>query len=173
VVATGMDGASIAAIEPKLERRPMTAPPLVMGERAAAPEPAYASAPEPVAEPVLAAETAEEEQPDLYAAPVAAAPAAVVVQPVVRIVDPAAAETADEPLFAEPAFEERRPRGGFLSMFGSRPRYDAPQPAPQAAQPRPAPSRGGALPAEAAAPEEEAHQGEDLEIPSFLRRLAN
>jgi cell division protein FtsZ len=96
-----------------------------------------------------------------------------VVQPVARIVDPAAAETADEPLFAEPVYEERRPRGGFLSMFGSRPRYDAPQPAPQAAQPRPAPSRGGALPVEAVAPEEEAHQGEDLEIPSFLRRLAN
>ncbi len=27
VVATGMDGASIAAIEPKMERRAMTAPP--------------------------------------------------------------------------------------------------------------------------------------------------
>ncbi|HLZ75148.1 cell division protein FtsZ [Phenylobacterium sp.] len=178
VVATGMDGASIAAIEPKLERRPMTAPPLMMPERAAAPEPAaapaYASSPEPVAEPVLAAETVEEEQPDLYAAPVAATPAApVVVQPVARIVDPAAAETEDEPLFAEPAYEERKPRGGFLSMFGSRPRYDAPQPAPQAAQPRPAPSRGGAATAEAIEPEQEAHQGEDLEIPSFLRRLAN
>jgi cell division protein FtsZ len=181
VVATGMDGASIAAIEPKLERRPMTAPALLMPERIAAPEPAaapvYASAPQPVAEPVLAAEAAEEEQPDLYAAPLAAAPAAasgpVVLQPVARIVDPAVDEAADEPLFAQPVYEERRPRGGFLSIFGSRPRYDAPQPAPQAAQPRPAPSRGGALPMEAAAPEEETHQGEDLEIPSFLRRLAN
>src|ERR1700750_2187218 len=45
VVATGMDGASIAAIEPKLERRPMTAPALLMPERAAAP------AAEPVAQP--------------------------------------------------------------------------------------------------------------------------
>jgi cell division protein FtsZ len=171
VVATGMDGASIAAIEPKLERRPMTAPPLMMPERAAfEPAPAYASTPEPLAEPALAAEAAEEEQPDLYAAPVTAA-APVVVQPVTRIVDPAAAEPEDEPLFAEPAFEERRPRGGFLSIFGSRPRYDAPQPA--AARTAPAPSRGGAQPVEAAAPEEEAHQGEDLEIPSFLRRLAN
>ena len=168
VVATGMDGASIAAIEPKLERRPMTAPALIMPERAAAsePAPAYASTLQPLGEPALAADAAEQEQPDLYAAP--AAP--VVVQPVTRIVDPAAAEPQDEPLFAEPAFEERRPRGGFLSIFGSRPRYDAPQPAPRTA---PAPSRGGALPAEAAAPEEEAHQGEDLEIPSFLRRLAN
>jgi cell division protein FtsZ len=174
VVATGMDGASIAAIEPKLERRPMTAPALLMPERAASsePTPAYASTSEPALEPVLAAEAIEEEQPDLYAAPVAAAP--VVVAPVARIVDPAAAEPEDEPLFAAPAFEERRPRGGFLSIFGSRPRYDAPQPtAAPAPRTAPAPSRGGALPVEAAAPEEEAHQGEDLEIPSFLRRLAN
>jgi cell division protein FtsZ len=169
VVATGMDGASIAAIEPKLERRPMTAPPLMMPERVTSAAPAS----EPVAEPVLAAETAEEEQPDLYAAPVAAQSAApVVIQPVTRIVDPAAAEVGDEPLFAEPAYEERRPRGGFLSIFGSRPRYDAPQPS-AAPAPRPAAVRGGAQPVEAAAPEEEAQQTEDLEIPSFLRRLAN
>jgi cell division protein FtsZ len=178
VVATGMDGASIAAIEPKLERRPMTAPPLRMPEarvaasdpsEAPAPAPAYV-APAPVRQPepvYAAAEPVEEEQPDLYAAP----QAPLVIQPVARIIDPAVAEAEDEPLFAEPVYEERRPRGGFLSIFGSRPRYDAP--APQAAQPRPAPSRGGAQPVEAALPEEEAHQGEDLEIPSFLRRLAN
>jgi len=171
VVATGMDGASIAAIEPKLERRPMTAPPLMMPERIEEAAPTTAPALEPAY--AAAAEAAEEEQPDIFSAPLAAqAPVApVVVQPVTRIVDPAAAEPGDEPLFAEPAYEERRPRGGFLSIFGSRPRYDAPQ--PQAAAPRAAPSRGGALPAEAAAPEEEVHQGEDLEIPSFLRRLAN
>jgi cell division protein FtsZ len=180
VVATGMDGASIAAIEPKLERRPMTAPPLrVPDTRAAAAEafgaPAYV-APEPMRQPepaMAAAEMVEEEQPDLYAAPIAAqAPAQpVVIQPVARIVDPAVAEAGDEPLFAEPVYEERRPRGGFLSIFGSRPRYDAP--APQAAQPRPMASRGGAQPVEAALPEEDVQQGEDLEIPSFLRRLAN
>ena len=173
VVATGMDGASIAAIEPKLERRPMTAPPLVMPERAAAFDAAPAYATSPVAEPALATESADEEQPDLYAAPMAAQPAApVVIQPVTRIVDPAAAEAGDEPLFAEPAYEERRPRGGFLSIFGSRPRYDAPQPS-AAPAPRQVASRGGALPVEALSPEEEVHQGEDLEIPSFLRRLAN
>ncbi len=169
VVATGMDGASIAAIEPKLERRQMTAPPLMMPERI------EETAAAPAAEPLYAAarDSAEEEQPDIFAAPVAAqAPAPQVLHPVTRIVDPAAAEPGDEPLFAEPVYEERRPRGGFLSIFGSRPRYDAPQ--PQAAPaPRPMPGRGGALAAEAAAPEEETHQGEDLEIPSFLRRLAN
>jgi cell division protein FtsZ len=178
-----MDGASIAAIEPKLERRPMTAPPLMAPQQYTPPEPAaapaptpapaYASAPAPVAAaaPLFAEPAVEEEQPDIFAAPVAEAP-------ITRIVDPAAAEPQDEPLFAEPAYEERRPRGGFLSIFGSRPRYDAPQPAPPstqhgAAQPRSMPSRGGALPAEAAAPEEAVQQGEDLEIPSFLRRLAN
>jgi len=172
VVATGMDGASIAAIEPKIERRAMTAPPLMAetsAPAAAEPAPAYASTAPALGEPVLASVAAEEEQPDLYAAP-----AMAVSQPAVaRIVDPAVAEDGDAPLFAEPTYEERRPRGGFLSLFGGRPRYDAPSHAPQQAAPRPAPSRGGALPVEAAAPEEAADAGEDLEIPSFLRRLAN
>ena len=183
VVATGMDGASIAAIEPKLERRPASAPPLLAETRGSAPEtaeervaePAYAmAAPEPApafGQAAVAAEPVEEEQPDLYAAPlVAESPAP---QPVRRIVDPAAAEAGDEPLFAEPIYEERRPRGGFLSIFGGRPRFDAPAQAAQQPQPRPMPSRGGALPLEAAAPEQQAEAGEDLEIPSFLRRLAN
>ena len=88
-----------------------------------------------------------------------------------RIVDPMVAEEEDEPLFGETAFEDRRPQksGGFLSLFGNRPRYDAP------AQPqRPAAtSRGGALPAEAPMEQPQAESQEDLEIPSFLRRLAN
>ncbi|HEY8572610.1 cell division protein FtsZ [Phenylobacterium sp.] len=163
VVATGMDGASIAAIEPKIERRANTgALPLVVDPPApiAAPEPVMAQA---VAEPVLSLD-AEEEQGDIFAAPaVAEAP-----QPTVtRIVDPAVDEEADDaPLFAEPYEPRRR---GFMSLFGGRrPSYDAPAPAP-----RPVPVRGGAQPVEAAAPEEVAEQGEDLEIPSFLRRLAN
>jgi cell division protein FtsZ len=180
VVATGMDGASIAAIEPKLERRPLAAPPLMAGTRQVASEsadaPAYtmatpAAAQAPTyAEPVLSEAAIEEEQPDLYAAPAVAAAS----EPIARIVDPAVAEADDAPLFAAPTYEERRPRGGFLSLFGGRPRYDAPSAQPQQAPaPRPMPSRGGALPAEAAAPEEQADAGEDLEIPSFLRRLAN
>src|SRR6195952_471548 len=47
VVATGMDGQAISIIEPKIERRPMTAPALLMPERVAAADPvgapAYAS----------------------------------------------------------------------------------------------------------------------------------
>src|SRR5436305_1348645 len=68
VGATGMDGASMAAIEPKLERRPLAAPPLRMPEAAPAPvaaetieAPAYGT--EPALEPVLAL-AADEEQPD-------------------------------------------------------------------------------------------------------------
>jgi cell division protein FtsZ len=184
VVATGMDGASIAAIEPKLERRSLQAEPLRATVTPRAPEPA-AMEPEPApvmasAEPMVEELTREEEQPDIFAA--APAPTPTVVQPVTRIVDPAVAdgEELDEPLFAEPAFEPRRPRGGFLSIFGGRPRYDSGQPAPTAAPapaPRPvasaAPMRGGAQPLEAQAPAEEVDHGEDLEIPSFLRRLAN
>ena len=75
VVATGMDGASIAAIEPKLERRPLTAPPLRVPERTAAGEfadsptaPAYVapwSAAPMLRNQVLAADAVEDEQPDL------------------------------------------------------------------------------------------------------------
>ena len=177
VVATGMDGASIAAIEPKPERRSLTAPPLRISELETTDSEVDAT---PQIEPIAAAETAEpalglaldQEQPDLYTAPVAAEPK--ITAPVTRIVDPSVAdedELEDEPLFAEPAYEARRPRGGFLSMFGGgRPRYDAPTSAPAT---RPTASRGGAQPAEVVAPEEHTEAGEDLEIPSFLRRLAN
>ncbi|HEX7886116.1 MAG TPA: cell division protein FtsZ [Phenylobacterium sp.] len=182
VVATGMDGASIAAIEPKVERRSLQAEPLratvtPKPEPVAAFEPAAAFA----AEPVL--DMREEQQPDIFSAPAAAQAAPTqpsIVQPMTRIVDPDAAEAGDdEPLFAEPVYEPRRPRGGFLSIFGGRPRYEAPQaPAgPQASavapRPTPAPSRGGAQPMEAVQPVEDIDQNEDLEIPSFLRRLAN
>ncbi|MBL8553900.1 MAG: cell division protein FtsZ [Phenylobacterium sp.] len=192
VVATGMDGASIAAIEPKIERRSLQVEPLRAAVTPKA-EPILEDA--PVLEPAAAAAAfehepaREEEQPDIFAAPLAAqAPLAAdpAAAPVTRIVDPAAAEQGgadDAPLFAEPAFEPRKPRGGFLSIFGARPRYDAPPaPAPVAREaaapaPRPAatpaPVRGGAQPLEAQAPEDVADQNEDLEIPSFLRRLAN
>lgn len=183
VVATGMDGASIAAIEPKLERRVNTAAqPLradltrAAAEAALAPAPApqpvatYQQAPAPVApQPILAQ---EDDQPDLYARP---APVAAQAAPTVtRIVDPAVEELTDEdePLFAEPAYEQRRPRGGFLSLFGGRPRYEQPAPAPAPA-PRASAVRGGALPVETPMVAPEPDAGEDLEIPSFLRRLAN
>ncbi len=193
VVATGMDGASIAAIEPKVQRRPLAVEPL----RATLPtvepelEPATLEAePEPVAalaavepeqEAPLTLEPVAEEQPDIFtAAAKELAGEPHIVQPVTRIVDPAAAEDGDvedAPLFA-PAYEPKKPRGGFLSIFGGRPRYEA---QPQAAAPRasapvaptPAPVRGGAQPLEAPMALDETDEAEDLEIPSFLRRLAN
>ena len=222
VVATGMDGASIAAIEPKVERMPLTAPPLraevnrpapvtqpVMRAtpsyerpappsfadrpaprypepaayvpptpQAAAPAPIPAPAPAPAPTPApIVSRFEEEEQGDLYAAPVAPAPAPSfapepqISRPMTKIVDPMVEEHDEEPLFAEAAFEDRRPqRGGFLSLFGSRPRYEAPAPAPQRQAPV---SRGGAQPAEQPMEEAQIENQEDLEIPSFLRRLAN
>ena len=217
VVATGMDGASIAAIEPKVERRPLQAPPLRAPEvqrpapapepqrsiyatpaaqvnrqpepMAYAPQPAPAPAPAPVIhaapEPLVAQQPEPfEEQADLYTAPVAPEPVRAepqITQPVARapepapsvtrIIDPMVAEEEDEPLFGEAAFEDRRPQksGGFLSLFGSRPRYDAP---PQQAA-RPAAGRGGALPVEQPMEQPGTEAQDDLEIPSFLRRLAN
>jgi cell division protein FtsZ len=98
--------------------------------------------------------------------PRAAQPAAV--RPVARIVDPAVADDEDEPLFAEtPRFGQERPqKSSWLSIFG-RPRHDAaPQPQPQL---RTAATRQAQPALEEAADEAE----DDLEIPSFLRRLAN
>jgi len=183
VVATGMDGASMKAIEPQVERKPVVAPqPRTFDTPAYQPEvvqPAYqAAAVQPAYQPVEAprvevAAAIEEEQGDLYVEPAMAQTAQVEQKapPITRIVDPAAAEEGDEPLFAEPMYEERRPsRGGFLSLFGGRPRYEAPA-ARQA--PTASASRGGALPVEAPIEVEAQEPGEDLEIPSFLRRLAN
>jgi cell division protein FtsZ len=169
VVATGMDGASIAAIEPKLERRPNTAAQPLRAD--VTPPPAPVVEEEPALE-AAAAEAHEEEQPDLYAASLAQAE--TVPGTVTRIVDPAAEDDTaeEEPLFAEPHYGQRKPRGGFLSLFGGRPRYDA-APAAAASPRASAATRGGAMPLEMQAPVEEVDNGEDLEIPSFLRRLAN
>jgi cell division protein FtsZ len=200
VVATGMDGASIAAIEPHRIHR--TEP------VARAPEPApivEEAPPEPVAiepEPVLAAfETPQPvaaPQPRVFEplrafnppvpAPVAEAPTAQagfefeepevaaapepVAQPepvrtIARIVDPSVADEDDEPLFPQSPFaEERRQKGGWLSLFG-RPRPDAHAPTPQAR------STASAQLAPEPLEEPQAEDIEDLEIPSFLRRLAN
>ena len=191
VVATGMDGASIAQIEPKPVSRNTTAQPLVVDTaRPAAPQPAPAPqvdtrpgmryeprpierpapapvasyAPEPVYEepaPVLEAqEDLHFEEPVMEAAP---APR------VTRIVDPMVAEAEDEPLYSE-TYEDRRAQksGGWMSLFGGgrQQRYEQ-QPAAQ--QPRAGSARPQLQPLDQPAAEE----GEDLEIPSFLRRLAN
>jgi cell division protein FtsZ len=197
VVATGMDGMSISAIEPAPRRstavhRPEPAYTGPIAEPQ--PEPVHWSEPqfvepEPEPEPVYAPPRIEPVrqvlQPaartypasDTYAEPEMAfepppAPEPKIAQPqirpVARIVDPSVADEDDaEPLFPETSHyaDERRQKGGWLSIFG-RPRQEAPHP--------PAGRQNGAghstpqLMAEAPADE-----SDDLEIPSFLRRLAN
>ncbi|MGI8841128.1 MAG: cell division protein FtsZ [Caulobacteraceae bacterium] len=185
VVATGMDGASIAAIEPyHRPRATQSARPAVEPSweaPAAEPvdevEPAYAAAealepafaphaqPAPAA-PILVPASAVAQADFGFEA--AAAPAPSPAQPVARIVDPSVAEEEDEPLFAPNHYDERRQKGGWLSLFG-RPRPEsAPRSVATASR-----SAGGAQPAFEPLPDEEADEREDLEIPSFLRRLAN
>jgi cell division protein FtsZ len=178
VVATGMDGASIAAIEPyeqprrRPARRDFDGPadvPMAEPEPAlelvtpapadVEPEPAYAAtaaAPSPTPQPVAA-------QPDLlFDAPTARRPGPA---PARAVAESMAADEEDEPLFAHHQ-DERRQRGGFLTMFGGRPRKESGR---RAAPPR---SAGGAQPLEL--PDEvESEAAAELEIPSFLRRLAN
>ncbi|CAN5509211.1 cell division protein FtsZ [soil metagenome] len=197
VVATGMDGASIAQIEPKPVSRNTTAPPLVVETarptpQAAAPAPTTAEtsrpgmryeprpmerpaatqtasyAPEPAYEepaPIVAAqEDLRFEEPEVEE-PRVAAPAPRVT----RIVDPMVAEAGDEPLYSE-TYDDRRAQksGGWMSLFGGgrQQRYEP----PAAQAPR---ASGSARPALQPLDQPRAEEGEDLEIPSFLRRLAN
>ena len=204
VVATGMDGASIAQIEPKPVTRNTTTQPLIAETSRAAPQPeparptaryeaarpverpssafqssAFAPEPSPAPEPeiVMSAPQPEPEAELYYDEPtvaeeprIAAAPARTVT----RIVDPLVDDAAEEPLFPENNYyEERRPQkqGGWLSMFGGgRQRYE--QQASSAPQPQ-ARSSQSARPALQPIETPQADDGEDLEIPSFLRRLAN
>ncbi|MDG2521755.1 cell division protein FtsZ [Caulobacter segnis] len=185
VVATGMDGAAMIASEPRTTRTSnIGAAPLIV-EKAAPAAPAaapVAAAPEPVVapEPAYVEPVAEIEpeiaQADLYAAEPAAeyAPEPVAPQPVTRIVDPLVDDVAqDEPMFVDNRYadEPRQQKSGFFSLFGGRQRYDAaPAPAPQA---RAVAGGGSARPMAQPIEQELNEEGEDLEIPSFLRRLAN
>ena len=217
VVATGMDGVAISAIEPAPRRtsrrteppqaiapipEPIPEPvrqlePVLTLEPEFAPEPvlepvaAYEPEPELIAEPAIAAAAEPLVQTAMfeplptasYAAqrstaesrretpePVAAAQEPTVIQPqvrpIARIVDPSVADEDEAgPMFPEsPHYgEERRQKGGWLSIFGGRPRHDAPSPSLR--------STTSAQPASPAT--ESAEDPDDLEIPSFLRRLAN
>jgi cell division protein FtsZ len=226
VVATGMDGMSISAIEPAPRRTGVTARrtevpamPAPLPEPVAAyePEPVYAEPelvrpaaayePLPEPEPVFEQELAYEPQPftlpqpkifeplrgpyssaprggggggataeavdlrrdePLFETP---APQPVYEQPVARqpqvvtkIVDPSVAEDEDI-LFPQTAHYEvnRRQKGGIFSMFNRR--QDAPR-----ATLRPAPTLE---PTVQPISQGRAEEPDDLEIPSFLRRLAN
>ena len=182
VVATGMDGASMAAIEPARPRVANRAAPLIAPQTAAAAEPAM----EPVraeawtmeaetahtgAPTFFEAEAAHEEEQAMLTFDEPAVPAAPA--PVTRIVDPMVAEEEDEePLVAGSHYEEQPRKGGWLSLFGGRQRHE-PAGATYSPPPQRAAAGGGA--AAAAQPIEQAleEENDDLEIPSFLRRLAN
>ncbi len=179
VVATGMDGASMAAIEPaRSPRVNATAKPLIVGDQRAFEPVAAPAEPAAFADPVLGSIEPElpetEEQGALYFEQPAAEPVVEAPRPIARIVDPLAAEEGDEAMFPELhlADDRRQQKGGWLSLFGGRQRYEAPA-APSAPPPQARATAGGravaSQPAEELAPEE----NDDLEIPSFLRRLAN
>jgi len=203
VVATGMDGASIAAIEPAAPRRTSRQPePEILAPEPVAylepaplpepvmtfePEPAYEPAPQTV-EPALAVYEAPLEpvqapvQPKLFEPLRAAAYNTPAIEPQVvaqaeptivapqsravpKIVDPLVADDEELSFVSSShlAGETRPQKGGWLSLFGGR-RQEAPRGALRTV--------GSAQPAEAAQ-EETAEDADDLEIPSFLRRLAN
>ena len=219
VVATGMDGHSIAAIEPKPMRHNTGAAPLlikdlpapaptpapVVSTVAAPAQPIYARSVPPVAPrtierpaapvasygdprrgayeaPVQTSPSAHEpaemadddyEQGDLYAAPEAVEPR--------REAERAEAHD-DAPLFPDRAVVDdhrhQQKNGGWLSLFGGgRARHEPPPLRDYRNDPTPVLNARAAAISTQAAPklEEEDHAdaGEDLEIPSFLRRLAN
>jgi cell division protein FtsZ len=170
VVATGMDGAAIAAIEPQrtlgVRADPLIAPAAPVAEPASeAPAAAFEPAPAPVAAQLAL-------EPDLPLAPAPRVEPTIVVAEPARAAEPVAA-SAEEPLFPEPRYgEERERRGGFFSMFG-RPRYDNTPPL-RDYRGDPTPVLQARQTAQAKPVEEEAQDAaDDLEIPSFLRRLAN
>jgi cell division protein FtsZ len=130
----------------------------------------FADALEPIMTPepvgmLAAVEPAEAAEAGLlFDAPVAPKPVQANGSQVKRIVEPVATGAEDEPLFGPAMFpDDRRQKPNFLSLFGRR------QPARTAA-PRGA---AGAQPALESLDESELEGAEELEIPSFLRRLAN
>jgi cell division protein FtsZ len=113
-------------------------------------------------------------QGDLYEAPAAIEPE--------RTAAKAEPEAEEEGLLLHGRLplgdESRQKNGGWLSLFGGRTRHDQSPPPLRdyRGDPTPVLQARAAASAQAAlqpAPEAQAEAGEDLEIPSFLRRLAN
>jgi cell division protein FtsZ len=216
VVATGMDGAAMSALEPR-SFRSVTAAGRKAAEKSAAPafEPmadeesvaAAFTAPQIEAEPALFAASATTQAPAepawMFDAPAAAPAPVAAIQPDLiesdfyeAKIEPLAARDSAEPHGEEPLFpdidhEDRRPqKGGWLSLFGGgRPRYETPpspsrdsgrdqgrEPAKDFARERPAAApmpQARTVASAQLAEEPKGDEGEDLNIPSFLRRLAN
>jgi cell division protein FtsZ len=193
VVATGMDGSSMLAAEQR-SFRSVTATARraieIAAETAAEAQSAPAAASlELVDEPVNletpaepgwmfdepAQSAAAPVQPDLIEADLYEAKVEPMSAPVHMVIEDDS--LADEPLFPSIHADERRPqKGGWLSLFGGgRPRYETPAPAP-APRERPAAApvaQARTVSAAQLVEEPKGEEGEDLNIPSFLRRLAN
>jgi cell division protein FtsZ len=200
VVATGMDSvAGVVAppvLRPAINAAPLRAPMMATRRPTAepAPEPVMAAESELEEEPAL---TLAAEAPP---APVAAeAPPMIRIvdpscededdlhfdfEPAVQgpaITPPSYASAVEQRRSAAPEARAPERKGGFLSLFGggrqSQPAPPPARPAPPAAPPsatRVAASGGAmAQPQPQPSPEAQAEPGEDLDIPSFLRRLAN
>jgi cell division protein FtsZ len=209
VVATGMDGQSIAAIEPKPVRaaQPALAPMTMREPITPQREPVAAAAsvatvqpqPEPrTIEPAIAEddfddddglELAAETRPaftrdapltldltpqgDLYEAPASIEPERTAASAQTEAEEEALIFPSRSRLGEDP---QQQKSGGWLSLFGGRSRNDQPPPLRDyRGDPTPVLQARAAAQAQAVqpAPEAEAEAGEDLEIPSFLRRLAN
>ncbi len=182
---TAVQPAPAPALAKAAEPAPLTAPeePVLWPEPARA-QPATPAEPERLtaqAEPqrvvriVDPAVAEDEEELDLYAETPRRAQARdpLIPQPTVHY--RAGVTETRRPPPANPLPDPRvppEPKRGFMSLFGGRSRYDGPSPNltfdPPA--PRAAVGGGGAAPAPAAQPHADQ---DDLEIPSFLRRLAN
>ncbi len=192
VVATGMDGMAMSAIEPKPIR--ITAP---------APKAESAPLQTIVDVEIEDVEEIEAEPALLPLAAVEAPPAPVVEAPLIKLIDPSveaddydlnlpsyapaaaspqhampfASEPLDEAPADSPLFipERRQPqKGGWLNLFGGRQRTEVVDetPIPQFRNKNAAVI--GSRPSASAQPVEDIEEGQDdLEIPSFLRRLAN
>ena len=119
---------------------------------------------------VQQADLAFEEPEPVAAAPSAPEPVVQASAPRTVIVDPLVAEDEDfdAPLYAEPFTDSRQQRKGLLSLFGGRPQQQ--QPRFEGGMPR---ATGRASTAAQPIEEPQVDESEDLEIPSFLRRLAN
>jgi len=150
VVATGMDGAAMAAITPKYEPELAYMPAPVVEF-----QPANAPGPESVAAMAIAAEPVADQAGFPFEGVSPLRPA---------VSTPAVPE---EQPFAMPARygdDRRQKSGGWLSLFGGRRAEGHAAPARTMTQ---------AQPAQEVYEDEDTAEDEDLEIPSFLRRLAN
>ena len=223
VVATGMDGQSIAAIEPKPARKSdATATTIAVKETPAAPSPVAARTaaeapkqpvytqsifeaprpPERTVTPTFQAASYGDTRRGAYEAPSQSRTSARAQEDYAQQHDaddlaqgdllgqadaasprreleraPAPIERDEPPVAAARSQREdhRQSKGGFLSLFGGRSRQEPPPPPLRDYRSDPTPvlqARAAASPQPA--PEPEVNEaGEDLEIPSFLRRLAN